>query len=135
VNATSDPTTFVRDAMPLCATLGVTASELTADRVVLELAWRAELCTVNGVLHGGAIMVLADSAAAVLAFLNLGEGARGTTTVETHTNLLGAVRDGRIRASARTLHVGSSTIVVEVETTAPSGRLVAKTSQTQLVLR
>lgn len=130
----SDPTRFVRDAMPLCATLGVSASELTADRVVLTLEHSERLCTVANALHGGVIMSLADSAAATLAFLNLPDGATGTTTLDVHTNLLRAVHSGRIEASAHALHAGRSTIVVEVATTDERGRLVARTTQTQLVL-
>jgi 1,4-dihydroxy-2-naphthoyl-CoA hydrolase len=132
---TSDPTAFVRDAMPLCDTLGVTARELDRDRVILELDWRPELCTAGGVLHGGVLMALADSAAATLAFVNLPEGSSGTTTVDAHSHLLGAVRGGKVQATASGLHVGGTTIVVEVATTDADGRLVAKTSQTQLVLR
>lgn len=130
-----DPTAFVRGAMPLCATLGVSASEVTAERVRLELAWAADLCTADGLLHGGVIMALADSSAATLAFLNLPEDARGTATVDAHTNLIRSVREGSVHASARAVHVGGSTIVVEVETTDDRGRLVAKTVQTQIVVR
>lgn len=47
------PTEIVHQTMPLCATLGITASEFAADAVVLELVWRPELCTSNGLLHVG----------------------------------------------------------------------------------
>jgi uncharacterized protein (TIGR00369 family) len=85
------------------------------------------------VLHGGAVMALADSAGAVAAFLNLAEGAT-TATIESKTNLLGAVRDGSVEAISRILHAGTSTIVVETEVRRADGRLVAKTTQTQAVL-
>ena len=49
--------------------------------------------------------------------------------------LLAAVRDGTVTATARPLHVGSRTIVVETEVRRADGRLVAKTTQTQIVLR
>jgi 1,4-dihydroxy-2-naphthoyl-CoA hydrolase len=121
--------------MPLCATLGITASEFVADSVVLELGWRPELCTSNGVLHGGVIMTLADSAGAGCAFLNLPEGAIGTSTIESKTNFLGAVKGGSITARSTALHVGSTTIVIETEVRDEDGRLIAKVTQTQAVLR
>jgi uncharacterized protein (TIGR00369 family) len=121
--------------MPLCAELGVTASEATAERVELALAWRPELCTIGGLLHGGALMALADSAGAVCAFLNLPEGAVGTSTIESKTNFLGAVTEGQVVAAvSRPLHAGSTTVVVETELRA-GDRLVGKTTQTQAVLR
>jgi uncharacterized protein (TIGR00369 family) len=121
--------------MPLCATLGITASEFVAESIVLELDWRPELCTSNGILHGGILMTLADSAGAGCAFLNLPDGAIGTSTIESKTNFLGAVRGGSVTARSTALHVGSTTIVVETEVRDDTGRLVAKVTQTQVVLR
>jgi uncharacterized protein (TIGR00369 family) len=128
-----DATDFVRQAMPLCATLGVTAPEASADEVRLQLAWSPSLCTTAGILHGGVLMALADSAGATCAFLNLPEGA-STTTIESKTNFLGAVTEGTVVATARPLHVGGSTVVVETELRL-GDRLVAKTTQTQAVRR
>ena len=109
-------------------------SSTAPDAVALELDWSEALCTTAGLLHGGAVMALADSAGAVCAFLNLPAGAT-TSTIESKTNFLGAVKDGTITATARPLHVGSSTIVVETEVRRADGRLVGKVTQTQAVLR
>lgn len=121
--------------VPLSATLGIRLAEATSDAVRVELDWRAELCTAGGVLHGGALMSLADTAGAVCAFLNLPADAEGTTTIESKTNLLAAVRGGTVTATATPLQVGSSLIVVETELRRDDERLVAKTIQTQAVLR
>ncbi len=134
MTAIDDPTGFLRTAMPLCATLGITADTLTADRVELSLEWSETLCTSNHILHGGAIMALADSAGGAAAFFNLPDGATGTSTIESKTNLLGAVKDGTVTATATPLHIGFTTMVMETETR-QNGRLVAKTTQTQTVLR
>ena len=120
--------------MPLCATLGITGSEASAESVVARLEWRPELCTSGGLLHGGAVMALADAAGGACAFLNLPEGATGTSTIESKTNFLGAVREGAsVVATATPLHVGRTTIVVETELRV-GDRLIAKTTQTQSVL-
>lgn len=121
--------------MPLAATLGIRSDEYTPERVVLSLEWAPELCTAGGILHGGVIMALADSAGGACAFLNLPEGAAGTSTIESKTNFLGAVRQGRVTASATPLHRGGTTVVVETAVRDENGRLVAKVIQTQLVLR
>jgi uncharacterized protein (TIGR00369 family) len=130
-----DLTAFLHETMPLCATLGMRALSQDPDAVEIELDWAPERCTSAGVLHGGALMALADTAGAVAAFLNLPEGATGTSTIESKTNFLGAVREGAVRAVARPLHKGSTTIVVETEVRDAGGRLVAKTTQSQVVLR
>lgn len=131
-----DPTQFIRSNMPLCETLQMTASHLDAGRVVIHLDWRAELCTANGLMHGGAVMALADAAGGACAALNLPAGSIGTSTIESKTNFLGAVREGRtVTATATPLHAGRSTIVVETELRTDDGRLVGKTTQTQSVLR
>jgi 1,4-dihydroxy-2-naphthoyl-CoA hydrolase len=122
-------------AMPMCQTLGIVTRTWQPDLVEMELAWDASLCTTAGLLHGGAVMALADSAGGACAAVNLPEGAAGTSTIESKTNFLGAVRDGVVTATARPLHVGSTTIVIETEVRRADGRLVAKTTQTQAVLR
>lgn len=126
---------LVLDSMPLCRTLGVRAVSGSAELVELALDWRPDLCTVGGLLHGGVLMALADSAGAASAFLNLPEGAAGTATIESKTNFLGGVRAGSVVAASRPLHVGGSTIVVETDVLDDGGTRVAKVIQTQAVLR
>jgi len=132
---TSELTAFIHQQMPLCALLGVEALEMDPGAVRLALPWRPDLCTAGGRLHGGALIALADSAGAACAFGNLPEGATGTSTIESKTNFLGGVQQGRVVATARPLHVGSTTIVVETEVRDDADRLVAKVTQTQVVLR
>ena len=121
--------------MPLSRTLGIRTDEYTAERVVLALDWAPHLCTVAGVLHGGVIMALADSAGGVCALLNLPSNASGTTTIESKTNFLGAVRGGTVTATSTPLHRGRTTIVIETSLRDATGKLVAKVTQTQMVIR
>jgi len=121
--------------MPLTATLGIRTDEYTAAQVVLSMDWSPSLCTANGILHGGVIMALADSAGGACAFLNLPPDASGTATIESHTNFVGAVRSGTVTATSTALHRGSTTILVDTHVRDSAGKLVAKVTQTQLVLR
>jgi len=131
----ADATEMIRELMPLALTLGIRADTYEAERVVLAMDWSPSLCTANGLLHGGAVMALADSAGAACAVLNLPEGATGTTTIESKTNFMGAVRQGSVSATSTVLHRGGSTIVVETVVRDDAGKLIAKVTQTQLVLR
>src|SRR5437764_10169156 len=121
----------LRDAMPFAALVGIDLLEASTELVRGRLAWTPERCTAGGLLHGGALMALADTCGGVCAFLNLPEGAQGTATVESKTNFLRAVREGTITASTRPLHSGRATIVLETEVTRDDGKLVAKVTQTQ----
>src|SRR2546430_17609942 len=121
--------------MPLTATLGMSSASYPAQKVVLSWAWAPSLCPAGGLLHGGVIMALADSAGAACALLNLPDGASGTATIESKTNFVGSIKGGRVAATATILHRGGTTVVVETAVRDESGKLVAKVIQTQLVLR
>ena len=97
-----DPNTML-DLMPFTKAIGAVYSRYSKEEVKARLDWAPELCTVGGVLHGGAVMSLADSTGAACAFLNLPDGAAGTTTVESKTNFLRGVRDGYVEAVSRPL--------------------------------
>ena len=133
--ADEQATHALRGLMPLAATLAIRAEAYTADMVVLSMDWTPALCTAGGVLHGGVVMALADSAGAACAMLNLPQDASGTATIESKTNFLGAVRGGTVSASSIVLHRGGTTIVVETSVRDQQGKLVAKVTQTQIVLR
>jgi uncharacterized protein (TIGR00369 family) len=127
-------TEMIHGLVPLAVTLGITADAAGADEVALSLDWAENLTTGGGVLHGGIVMALADTSGAVCAFLNLPEGAGGTTTIESKTNFFAATRSGTVKAHSRPLHVGRRVIVVETEIRGQDGKLAAKTIQSQAVL-
>jgi uncharacterized protein (TIGR00369 family) len=85
------------------------------------------------VLHGGALMSLADSVGAVCAHLNLPPGA-STGTVESSTRFFRAVRAGTVHAQAVPLHAGRSFVTVRTDLRDDQGRLVGSTTQTQAVV-
>jgi 1,4-dihydroxy-2-naphthoyl-CoA hydrolase len=120
-----------RDSMPLFATLGVELLEVTPELVAARLDYAPELCTAGGLLHGGAVMALADGCGGLCAFLNLPDGAIGTATIESKTNFLRGVQEGEVVASTRPLHRGRTLIVLETEVVRSDGALVAKVTQTQ----
>ncbi|MCI2421047.1 PaaI family thioesterase [Saccharopolyspora sp. K220] len=119
--------------MPFAVALGVRINSVNAEEVRGHLDWAAERCTSGGVLHGGAVMALADSIGAICAFLNLPEGAH-TATIESKTNFFRAVREGTLHAVSRPLHVGRTNIAVQTELLDAAGRRVGHTTQTQAVL-
>ena len=127
-------TGLYRETMPFAATLGIEVVVSSAAEVRARVPWAPERCTAGGVLHGGLLMALADTCGAMCAFHNLPDGGTGTTTIESKTNFLRAVRDGHVEAVSTPLHTGRTTIVVDTHLHDADGRLVARVTQTQAVL-
>ena len=121
------------DMMPFAAGLGIVLDAAAPDEIRGRMPWAPERCTTGGVLHGGALMALADSLGGICAFLNLPPGAL-TATTSSATVFTRAVRSGEVTAVARPLHVGRSTIVVQTDLTDDAGRRVAQVTQTQAIL-
>lgn len=114
--------------------LGMTMTSAEPDRVLAELIVSEEHCTVGHTIHGGAIMAFADTLGALGTVLNLRDG-QSTTTLESKTNFFaGAPVGSRLLAESVPLHRGRRTQVWETRLTGENGRLVAKVTQTQLVL-
>lgn len=129
--ATLDPTA-IRDMVPFAVELGIELLEADPELVRGRLPWTPERTTTADVMHGGAIMSLADTCGGICAFLNLPEGANGTATIESKTNFLRAVPGGAATATTRPLHKGRTLIVLETEITRDDGKLAAKVTQTQV---
>ncbi|MER7165668.1 PaaI family thioesterase [Micromonospora sp. NPDC000207] len=123
----------LRELMPYAATLDLRFDRLDPEEVSASLAWAPALCTAGGVMHGGAVVSLADSVAGVCAYLNLPPGAM-TTTIELKTNFFAGVRRGVLRAVARPVHVGRSVIVVQtlLDQQADDGPIRAGTEPTRI---
>ena len=82
-------------AMPFAVELGIELVDASPDEVRARLAWDERLCTAGRILHGGALMTLADALAAACAYLNLPPGA-STGTIESMTYFFRAVREGAV---------------------------------------
>jgi uncharacterized protein (TIGR00369 family) len=122
------------DYMPFAQALGLEVTHSSKERVEASLTVVKELCTTGKIMHGGAIMAVADTLGAIGAYLNLPEGAKASTTIESKTNFLGAARLGaRVRAESIPVHVGSRTSVWQTKLTCED-KSVALVTQTQLVL-
>ena len=119
---------------PFAKFLGIKITEITPDRVTAELVVREDLNNRFGIMHGGAIMALADNCGGTAASANLKDG-QTTTTIESKTNFFAAVPIGdTARAECTALHKGRTTMVWQTRVTRNDGRLCALVTQTQMVL-
>jgi uncharacterized protein (TIGR00369 family) len=120
--------------LPFAALLGIRFTSAAVDRVTAELTVRDDLCTTPAILHGGAIMALADNVGGTATTANLKEG-QTTTTIESKTNFFAAIPIGdTAKAECIALHRGRTTMVWQTRITRNDGRLCAMVTQTQMVL-
>ena len=122
------------DAMPFTRHVGIELLEAGPDEVRARLAWAPERCTAGGVMHGAALFALADTAGALVAFLNLPDGAAGTTTISSSVHFMRGLTTGHATAVTTALHRGRTTIVAQTDLLDHDGRLLGRVTQTQAVL-
>ena len=120
--------------LPFAKLLGIEFLSASPECVSAAMLVRPDLCTVNSMIHGGAIMAFADTLGAAGTVLNLPAGA-GTTTIESKTNFLaGAPVGAKLLGEATPVHRGRRTMVWQTRLTLEDGRAVALVTQTQMVL-
>jgi uncharacterized protein (TIGR00369 family) len=105
--------------------LGIEIDLVEEGHAVLSVEVRKELKQLQGVMHGGAIASLIDTAVA-FAIIGASEPEDRFTTVEMKINYLSSIREGRVRADARLLRDGRRIIVAECDVFDDTGRMAAK---------
>ena len=114
--------------------LGIKITHLSADKVTAELAMRPDLNNRFDIMHGGAVMALADNLGGTAASANLKPG-QSTTTLESKTNFFAPIPIcDTAYAECTPLHRGRTTMVWQTRITRGDGRLCALVTQTQMVL-
>ena len=125
---------ILRDKEHLPGLLGIDVVEVASGRLVAKLKVAKKHMALNGYLHAGSVITLADSSAGYGCLANLPEGALGFTTVELKCNLMGTVTQGEVVCIASCLHAGRTTQVWECEVRSEASKLLAKFACTQLIL-
>jgi len=105
--------------------LGIEIDSIEPGRAVLGIEVRQELLQLQGVMHGGAIASLIDTAVA-FAIVSVSQPQDRFTTVEMKVNYLSAIREGRATAEARLIRDGRRIIVADCDVFDSKGRLAAK---------
>ena len=119
----ADPTSL--EPVGFDAVLGLRLTELTPDRVAATFSVEPHLHQPYGILHGGVLCSVVESAASVAGAVWFGD--RGNVVgVSNHTNFLRAVREGTLDVEATPVHRGRTSQLWSVRVTDAGGRLVAK---------
>lgn len=105
------------------STIPMTIEHVSADRVVISMVVDSRIHQPYGLLHGGASMVLAESAASIGGMVAAPEG-MAALGQEINANHIRGVREGVVRAVAVPLHIGRMSHVWSVEIRDEEGKLV-----------
>jgi 1,4-dihydroxy-2-naphthoyl-CoA hydrolase len=116
--------------------LGIEVTAVESMRVTAQMTVTRLLLNPEGVVHGGALVALADSACGFGTIAHLPGDARSFTTIELKTNFLGSATTGTLQCVATAVHLGRTTQVWDAEVThAESGKRLAIFRCTNLVMR
>jgi uncharacterized protein (TIGR00369 family) len=121
---------------PLAGLMGIETTFVSPERVTAEMKVTEALGNRNGVLHGGALMALADNCGGTAACANLPEKGGSTATIESKTNFFAPIPVGDVaKAECTPLHRGRTTTVWQTRITRGDGKLAAVVTQTQLMMQ
>lgn len=113
--------------------LGIEIEAATPERVTATMPVTPDHHQPFGVLHGGVSVVLAESAASVGGYLAAPSG-HTAVGIEVNANHVRSVREGRLTATATSLHTGRTTQVWEIKIRDEEDRLVCASRCTLAVV-
>ena len=115
----------VLSELPLFQTIGLTLDKLAKDYTKVSISPRPDLAQPHGILHGGILATLVDTAAAqsVLTTLKLDHD---VVTVHLDTKYFRPVRDERIFTEATVVRKGRSLAHTDISVVNAGEELIAK---------
>lgn len=115
------------EGSPFSRKLGVQAATFETDRAVLRLPFAEENTTIADIVHGGAILTLADIAATAAAWTGVDDPQqyRGLTA-DMSLSFVAAARRQALLADARVIRRGGTLTFIDVTVSSESGATVAK---------
>lgn len=116
--------------------LGFRTIEANAERVVIEIEVEDRHRSPRGLMHGGALLALADVAATALAMRSnateAGGDGRPMAVIDVHASILANQGEGQVRAEARLVRRGRRVTVVRVSVLGEDARLLAELTSTSV---
>lgn len=119
--------------VPFAKLLGIELAAAERGAVTLRLQVRPDLKQNQGVLHGGVIATLIDTATAFSIVSQLTEPEK-FTTVDLTVNYLRPLKEGMITAQARVVRAGRRLLTVTAEVHDDAGNLAAVALSTYIRL-
>jgi len=119
--------------VPMYKLIGMTVEEVRPGYSRFRLPFRHELTQPMGVMHGGALAAVADSAVAIALWGLVGMD-KVFTTIEMKINFIAPVSGGEVIAEGNIVHCGRKTAIGDVTLKDQEGKLVGKCLATYMIL-
>ncbi len=121
------------EAAPYYQLLQIRMDQIDTGFARFRMPFRKELTQAYGVVHGGAIATLADTAVA-FALMTIVQPGEKVTTAEFKINFFSSVKSGEMIGEARVVHTGKRLVVADMEVKDQTGELVAKGMATYAII-
>ena len=121
------------EGSPFYRHMGLEVTGLGPGWATIEMPVGRHLWNAGGILHGGAITSIADSACGVALATLLDKDRERPITIELKVNFCSPVKEGLLRARGQVVQKGKRIAIYEVDVTGKDGELVAKGISTYLV--
>lgn len=118
----------------LMETLQIEYTDVGADYLVGKMPVNSKVYQPDGVLHGGAMVALAESVGSMASYIFLDAQQFSIRGIEIAANHVRSVRDGEVFAKARILHKGRTTQLWDIKITDADDRLVSVCKLTTIAL-
>src|SRR5699024_11641242 len=109
--------------MQLMETLGIEIVTMEKDNIVLTMPVDERTHQPAGFLHGGASVLLAETAASMGGYLNINPEEEIVFGIDINANHLRSKKSGTVTAVASPFHIGKTTMVWEIKIDRKSTRL------------
>jgi uncharacterized protein (TIGR00369 family) len=115
-------------------TLQIEYIDVGEDFLVAKMPVNPAVHQPDGVLHGGAMVALAESVGSTASYIFLDAQKMFVRGIEISANHIKSVRDGEVFAKAIIVHKGRTTQLWEIKITNPEGELISVCKLTTIAL-
>lgn len=118
----------------LMETLDITYTEVGEDYLVASMPVNSRVHQPMGLLHGGATVALAESVGSAASFHFLDHDQQEVRGLEISANHVRSIKEGIVKATARILHKGRTTVLWEIKIEDEKDRLISICKLTCIIL-
>ena len=118
----------------LMETLSIEYTEIGKDYLIAKMPVTPRVHQPDGVLHGGAMVALAESVGSAAAIVFLDPTKFSIRGIEISANHVKSVKSGFVFATAKPIHLGKTTQVWDIKITDENNRLISAVKLTTLAL-
>lgn len=118
----------------LMETLSIEYVEIGEQHLVARMPVNSRVYQPDGVLHGGAMVALAESVGSAAAIVFMDPSKLSIRGIEISANHVKSVREGFVYAKAKPLHLGKTTQVWDIKITDENKNLISAVKLTTIAL-